>query len=125
MAALGRVARAIPVVRLCARPWLRRSRGGGRHTRSGRLGEHWWIDRRERLLARSLSQHAAATDAQAEQWRTAVARSSSEAEGLRAELGRRAAEAHQLRAELGQRAAEAHPLRAELRQRAAQARPAT
>ena len=90
-------------------------------TRFARLGEHWWIDRRERLLARSLSQHAAATDAQAEQWRTAVARSSSEAEGLRAELGRRAAEAHQLRAELGQRAAEAHQLRVELAQRNAEA----
>ena len=70
-------------------------------TRFARLGEHWWIDRRERLLARSLSQHAAATDAQAEQWRTAVARSSSEAEGLRAELGQRAAEAHQLRGRTG------------------------
>src|SRR5215469_1224291 len=33
-------------------------------TRFARLGEHWRIDTRERLLARSLSQHVAATDAQ-------------------------------------------------------------
>jgi hypothetical protein len=39
-------------------------------TRFARLGEHWWIDTRGRLPARSLSQHVAASDAQAEQWRT-------------------------------------------------------
>jgi O-antigen biosynthesis protein len=79
--------------------------------RFARLGEHWWIDTRERLLARSLSQHVAASDAQAEQWRTEVARSSSEAEGLRAELGQRTAEAEHPRAEAGRHAREADAAR--------------
>jgi FkbM family methyltransferase len=90
-------------------------------TRFARLGEHWSIDTRERLLARSFTQLVAANEAQDAQYRAELARWSGESEQLRTELRQRSAEAEQLRTELRQPSAEAEQLRTELKQRSAEA----
>ena len=104
-------------------------------TRFARLGEHWWMHTRERMLGQELGRSTAAANseaerlwaeteqlraelaqqhAEAEQLRTEVARYSSEAEGLRAEVVAQRAEAEQLRTELVAQRAEAEQLRTEL-----------
>jgi O-antigen biosynthesis protein len=101
-------------------------------TRFARLGEHWWIDTRERLLARSLSQHAAAADAYGQQLRAelaqrdrALAEAGDYGRHLQAELAQRSAEAETARRaaegnaeQLKTRISEAEQALAGLRQRA-------
>jgi glycosyltransferase involved in cell wall biosynthesis/SAM-dependent methyltransferase len=75
--------------------------------RFARLGERWWIDTRERMLAQDIGQRTMAVNAEAEQLRAEVERHSSEAEQLRAEVGRISSEAEQLRAEVERHSSEA------------------
>ena len=66
--------------------------------RFARLGERWWMDTREQMLARDIGQRTAVSSAEAEQLRAEVARHSSEAEQLRAEVARHSSEAEAARA---------------------------
>jgi O-antigen biosynthesis protein len=80
--------------------------------RFARLGERWWMDTREQMLARDIGQRTAVSSAEAEQLRAEVARHSSEAEQLRAEVARHSSEAEQLRAEVARHNSEAAAARA-------------
>ena len=68
--------------------------------RFARLGEHWWVETRQRLLQQDAGQHIAAASAEAELLRAEAARHSSEA-------ARQRNEADELRAALARHSSEA------------------